>query len=176
MKQLIRHALPLAAIVLAGFAVSAFQLPCWAFCTEQTGLQQGYTAARDSCREYASLKVDDGAAQEDKERKGELLAQFAGCMADKGWTVPGAKDASATKIATAPPPAPVPVQALQELAPAAGGMAAPRQKEILSRSAECAYARHAAAYTSESASRAQACDLECAQGSKAGKKAAACGE
>lgn len=52
-----------------------------------------------------------------------------------------------------------------------------REKNYLARQSECAFARHGAPYSSVSATRAKACDIECEQSRKAnegGKLPAAC--
>lgn len=156
--------------------LSAFKIPCWAFCNEQTKLQNDYVSARDGCREYASLTVDTNTESlptaDGGERNKKLLEYFADCMNEKGWTVPGGKNPDEKPPLPAPAPMP-PIVTQSEADAIAVKRKAPA---ILSRSVECSYARHAALYTSESKALAQACDLECTQGRKLGKKVAACAE
>jgi len=96
-----------------------------------------------------------------KTNKSQLVNLFNECMANNGWNiVPETKAAATTGTNTA-----------LQAAPAAAGAAAAQndvveiyeQKQALSRSADCMFARHAAANSSISAARAKACDLECAQ-------------
>lgn len=143
---------------------------------------------------------------EERSRKQKLVSLFSSCMSDKGWTIPDGKNGQqpanpipvptpgATAGAAAPQPAPGPTPGA---APAgvpvpltAGGTPAivteeqakviqeeRREKAYLARASECAFARHGADYSSVSATRAKACDLECANMLKAepkGRVPAAC--
>jgi len=168
--------------------VSAFKMRCWMFCSEQTGIQTDYVADRDSCRDYAQLRVATDTAtpelMEEKSRKAKLIAIFSACMADKNWTVP---DGKASQQPSPPVPIPTPGQPVtpataapmpvaNSAAPApaiataqdAAAMAQQRrEKTFLARTSECAFARHGAPYSSVSATRAKACDIECAQRLKA---------
>lgn len=142
---------------------------------------------------------------DEKARKSKLISLFSACMADNGWTIPDGKTgqqasppvplptpaavSTTPPSATAPPPpaaAPVAAAAVPAAAvPASAIMTEREAKELqekkrensyLARQSECAFARHSAAYSSVAATRAQACDLECAQRLKAEpkRKAAAC--
>ncbi len=137
---------------------SAFQVPCFAFCTDQTNIQENYVKSRDECREFAELKADiynDPASPEAaKQRKTRLVGLFSDCMGAKGWTVPGPtadpKDKDAKPGDKAAPDA-------------AAVAAAATAKRDLQRSAECAYARQAENNTATAASQAKGCDEECTQ-------------
>ncbi len=134
---------------------------------------------------------------EAKERKSKLVALFSACMAEKGWTVPdgkynqqassaipsgsstNAKANSTAAIASANPGAAPVSTTVGAAAPAAaagalvGGKnaatlaAEQREKAFLSRSTECAFARHAADSSTLAATRAKACDIECRERLKA---------
>jgi hypothetical protein len=140
----------------------------------------------------------------DNSRKQKLVSLFSSCMSDKGWTVPDGKGgqnasapipvptpgASAGMAPAQPAPgplpvaAPVPMAATQPANPAiiteqeAKNIQAQRkEKTYLARQSECAFARHSADISSVSATRAKACDLECANMLKQdpiGQRPAAC--
>lgn len=159
-------------------ATSGFKFRCWIFCIDQTSVQNDYVDERDRCREYAQLKLDMAMRDtpgDEKTRKAKLVSLFSECMGNNGWSVPDGKgdkkpDAAAA-AAAAPPPSPATAQptlpAQQGTTPVAVAATAPDNKAHLSRSAECAFARHAAANSSNAAARAAACDLECANRLKA---------
>lgn len=140
---------------------------------DQTSTQHNYIEQRDRCRSYAELKQDmqlRGTVKgpvTNRDRKTALVSLFNECMANNGYN-----------IANPPPPPPVAtntaVAALVTAPPMTQAVAAPvtpkpmvvernESKASLSRSAECNFARHAAKNSSISATRAEACDLECAQ-------------
>lgn len=147
-----------AGLAFSWLFTSAFQVPCFAFCTDQTNIQESYVKSRDECREFAELKADiyNDPANPDaaKQRKTRLVGLFSDCMGSKGWTVPGpaadAKDKDAKPGDKAAPDA-------------AAVAAAAAAKRDLQRSAECAYARQAETNTATAASQARACDEECTQ-------------
>lgn len=145
--------------VLAG--ASGYRFRCWWMCTDQTSVQNDYIEQRDSCRSYAQTKIDfamknQPGPKDEKNRKATLVALFSECMSQHGWNVPDGKPA-APPVAAAPAPVvpPVDITASKEKES--------REKAALSRASECAFARHAAAISSNSAARARACDIECAQ-------------
>lgn len=155
--------------MLALQATSAYRFRCWFACVDQTSTQNDYVEQRDRCRKYAQLRSEvsirsAGNAASDQSRKSELVSLFSKCMEQNGWTISEVKDKDKS-------PAPAPVQPQPGQATAAA--VAPTQpdpayqKASLSRSAECAFARHAASASSRAAARAAACDLECAQRLKA---------
>lgn len=177
--------------------VSAYKLRCWVFCTDQTGIQTDYIADRDLCRKYAQLRIDTDTSSpqllDNRDRTAKLVALFSACMADKGWTVPdgkanvpaGAAPIASPATATAPAASATSTKTPVGAISAAGAVGAPlimteaeaetlaerrREKTYLSRQSECTFARHGAAYSTASAARAQACDLECAQKLKADPK------
>ena len=196
----IRPTIQILLLVACMQLVSAYKFRCWMFCTDQTAIQNDYINDRDSCRSYAQLRIETDTSNpeliDDRSKSSKLVSLFSSCMADKGWTVPdGVKPGQQAA-------APIPVQnsaapavanaASQAPAPAAPTAAAPavatntnaatlaaqrREKAFLARSSECAFARHGAAYSSVSAARAQACDIECKERLKAAPdspRAAAC--
>lgn len=138
---------------------SGYRFRCYAFCTDQTSTQNDYVEQRDRCREYAELKVDmrmrDVAGPaEPKTKQTKLVGLFNECMANNGWNI--AADNKPAAPATAPNPTVAAVQSAPVVDPQ-------MEKASLSRSVECMFARHAAANSTNSALRAKACDLECAQ-------------
>jgi hypothetical protein len=169
-------------LIKAGFLIvvltmsSGYRFRCWMFCLDHTSTQHEYIEARDKCRAYAELKQDmqiRGTATgpvTNKDRKTALVSLFNDCMANNGYNIanPAPPPPVATNTAVA---ALAPVQ--RSYAPAAAPVAKPsvversETKTAISRSAECMFARHAAAHSSISATRAKACDLECAQRLKA---------
>jgi hypothetical protein len=192
-------------LIVAMQAVSGFKFRCWVFCTDQTSVQTDYVDARDSCRHYAQLRIETDTSNpeliDEKNRTAKLISLFSSCMADRGWTVP---DGKSGQQAAAPIPVPTPgastgnapppiVTAAPAASPAPQTVVANpaivtaeearmlndqrRQKNYLARQSECAFARHGAAYSSVAATRAKACDIECAQHLKAdpeGMRPAAC--
>lgn len=177
-------------LLVAMQLVSAYKFRCWLFCTEQTGVQSDYTEDRDNCRSYAQLQIETNTSNpellDEKNRSAKLVGFFASCMADKGWTIPGGKAApsapapapEAAKATTETPPTPAAAPAPTPAAPAPNHASTQqREKAYLARSSECAFARHGAPYSSVSATRAQACDIECAAKRRAnptGETPAAC--
>jgi hypothetical protein len=171
-------------LVAAMSVTSAYKFRCYWFCTDQTSTQNDYIEQRDRCRDYAQLKLDmemksNNLTDDDKTRKATLVSLFSQCMGQNGWTVPDGKtdkDKDKDKAAAAPaavagaaiagaaaaPPAPTPAQIAEEKAQA---------KSALSRTSECDFARYDAAVSSIAASRAKACDLECAQRLRAAPEA-----
>lgn len=193
------------ALLIAGMQfISAYKFRCYWFCTEQTAIQNDYVSNRDECRRYAQLRIETDTANpelmDEKARKAKLISLFSACMSDNGWTIPDGKGSQ-----QASPPVPVPSPATANNPPPPAAAAAPaaapvaaatapaaaimteeeakrlqesrREKNYLARQSECAFARHSAAYSSVAATRAQACDIECAQHKKAlpgTKRPAAC--
>jgi len=162
------HAMPWLRVSFLIFVLavsSGYRFRCYAFCTDQTSTQNDYIEQRDRCREYAELKVDmrmrESAAtaanpNEPKSKQVKLVSLFNECMSNNGWNIVDAPKGGATPPATpnattAAVQAPVPVVDQQQ------------EKASLSRSAECMFARHAAANSTIAAARAKACDLECSQ-------------
>ncbi len=159
-------------LVLILVGPTGYRFRCWFLCVDQTSTQNNYIEERDRCRDYAQLKVDMALKNshgpiDDKARKSQLVSLFSECMSNNGWTV------GDTKSVAAPAPSPVPAIAAPSPAMAAGGppamtastaaTTAATAKASLTRSAECMFARHAAANSSISAARAKACDLECSE-------------
>jgi len=148
-------------LVLAG--TSGYRFRCYIFCKDQTAIQNDYIEQRDRCREFAELKLDMALRDvrgpvDTKNQKTQLVSLFNHCMADNGWNI-------APEL---PPYEPIPAEnsATAEAAPLAPPpevVEAHESKAALSRSADCMFARHAAANSSIAAARAQACDLECSQ-------------
>lgn len=165
-------------LILCMQLVSAYKFRCWWFCSEQTGIQTDYLNDREACRNYAQLRVETDTANTDvatdKGRSSKLLAVFADCMADKGWTMPEGKAAAAPAPAPAPTPAPAAPLPANAKSDAELLKEQNNAKAALMRTSECAFARHGAPYSTVSATRAQACDIECAEGRKLGKEPAAC--
>ncbi|MFO0389488.1 MAG: hypothetical protein ACK502_07205 [Alphaproteobacteria bacterium] len=139
-----------------------YRFRCWWACTDQTAIQHDYIEQRDHCRAYAQLKLDMVMRNNNIEgtplnRQTQLVNLFSDCMATKGWDIPkGSTDAGApTADSISEKKAPLSKEeaiAIQQ-----------QRKWALTRSSECAFARNAAAYSSISAARAKACDLECEQ-------------
>lgn len=141
---------------------SGYRFRCYMFCKDQTAVQSDYIEQRDRCRSYAELKLDMAIRDVQgppgkKTRKTKLINLFNQCMSENGWNI-------APEV---PKDLPAPVQnqpAVPQVQQQAEQVAdAYEEKAALSRSAECMFARHAAAVSSISATRAQACDLECSQ-------------
>lgn len=201
----LRPVLHVVLLIAAMQCVSGFKFRCWLFCTEQTGIQTDYVADRDTCRKYAQLRIDTDTSSPDlideKSRKSKLISLFSSCMGDKGWTVPDGKSGqqaaapipiptpgTSNTAAAAPLPAPVAVapvtapmpvanSAIMSEAEAKAAQDARREKGYLARASECAFARHGAEFSTVSATRAKACDIECAERLKlepGGKLPAAC--
>ncbi len=178
-------------------ALSAYKVRCWILCTDQTAVQNDYVEHRDYCRGYSQLRIDTDTSSPElldaKERKSKLVALFSACMAEKGWTVPDGKynqqasnaipsGTSGVQKANATQTSPLSEVATPNAAPVAATVASTtliggknaatraaeqREKAFLSRSTECAFARHAAKNSSLSATRAKACDIECRERLKA---------
>lgn len=173
--------LKLTFLVVVLVATSGYRFRCYWACVDQTGVQNDYVEQRDRCRQYAQLKLDmamrnSGVENTEQNRKPQLITLFSECMGQNGWTIPDAR--SELKAATAAagpaqpgqpqPPyaasaAPVPATA----SAAAAATVAANERASISRTAECAFARQSADVSSIAASRAKACDLECAQRLKA---------
>lgn len=72
---------------------SGYRWRCYAFCDEQTAIQNDYTEQRDECRGVAEDNVDAVMAKTSnpnsvKLRKTKLISLFSDCMAKYGWDVP----------------------------------------------------------------------------------------
>ncbi len=163
-------------LIATELLVSGYRFRCYAFCTDQTSVQDEYTEQRDHCRQYAQLKSEMASGNaEDKERKSQLISMFSDCMSRHGWTVPDGKDKSkdaaagaavvagaAGAAAAAGPAGAAGAGAAAPVAPAQDqAAAASEQKAFLARASECNFARQNATVSSNSAARAKACDLEC---------------
>ncbi|MDX2072995.1 MAG: hypothetical protein SFX19_01365 [Alphaproteobacteria bacterium] len=174
----LRPAIHIVLLIACMQLVSAYKFRCFLFCSEQTGVQSDYIEDRNLCRKYAQLHLDTDtsmtASGSEKARTSRLVSLFSRCMNDKGWTIPEGKGESDA----GPPPAvvvPTPQQATAAATDKANDLAAQRREQaFLERSSECAFARHGAAYSRIAATRAEACDIECAEGRKLGKEPAAC--
>ena len=150
---------------------SGYRFRCYWLCTDQTAIQNDYVEERDRCRGYADAKVDLTLKEmaktgDQKSRNAQLVALFSQCMADHGWTVPdGAKEGAPKAAVAAGAAAAGTTAAGAPASPAAATAtaAAAQDKAFLMRTAECDFARANAPYSAISASRAQACDMECAQ-------------
>jgi len=146
---------------------SGYRWRCYLFCTDQTSTQEDYVEQRDTCRQYAQLKVamdmhDAGLPPEDKTRKNHLVSLFSQCMGTNGWTVPDGKGEGSKKAEGAVAAAPA-VNAAIAPPPSAVAVAQTKteEKAAITRASECAFARYSASTSSIAATRAQACDLEC---------------
>jgi|GEM_PF-3883155 len=76
---------------------SGYRWRCYAFCDEQTAIQNDYTEQRDDCRGFAQDNIDAEMAKAPnpnsvKARKIKLIALFSDCMAQYGWDVPKVND------------------------------------------------------------------------------------
>lgn len=127
---------------------------------------------------------------DERERKSKLIALFSSCMGEKGWTVPdgksgqqpaaaipvptpGASAAAAAGQTAQPAPQTAPAVVAAPMPAANSSVMTPeqsqavqqqqRERSYIARQSECAFARHGAAYSSTSATRAKACDMECEQ-------------
>jgi hypothetical protein len=85
---------------------SGYRWRCYAFCDEQTAVQNDYTEQRDDCRGFAQDNIDAEMAKTPnpnsvKARKIKLIALFSDCMAQYGWDVPKVND-KGTKFAEVP--------------------------------------------------------------------------
>ena len=109
-------------LLIAAVMSSGYGFRCLFFCSDQTGMQNDYVAARDECRSYSQAKIDDPANDNtqvsEKAIQAKMVSAFSECMAKKGWDVPfGDKNKTASKEPPAPiiplipksetPPAPV---------------------------------------------------------------------
>lgn len=155
-----------------------FRWPCYIFCSDQTSIQEDYVEKRDRCRELAELKADmasQAAPGDDKTRKTRLVSLFSECMHGNGWAVPNPADTAAKTAQTSPPPAaaqqpradvfPSPMPLYTPAGPGSepGDAAKAPDQRYATRAAECAFARQGRYRSRVAASRAEACDLECAQ-------------
>ncbi len=150
-----------------------YRFRCWAACVDQTAVQNDYVEMRDHCRELAQLKVDmaikeAGLSGGDTARKSMLVSLFSQCMSTNGWTVPDGKDPSKANASGGGggPQIISPTAAAAIATPSAAAAAATKRESqaVMTRASECAFARSNAGVSSISATRAKACDLECAQG------------
>lgn len=193
-----RAVLLIAVIVLT----PGYRFRCYWACKDQTGIQNDYVEQRDRCREYAQLKLDMAMRSvpqphTDSTSKSQLVTLFSECMANNGWTVPsGREENNAAGISAgrlggygslAPPTvaagavagaAAANPQSLGGQAPAPPPPAAQQDnRAFLSRTSECAFARHSASVSRIAAVRARACDIECDERLRAapeGPRPAAC--
>ena len=152
-------------LIFVALASSGYKFRCWWMCQDQTSVQNDYIEQRDHCREYAQLKLDmamrtSGQHSNDQNRKAMLVTLFGDCMASNGWNVSDKKDAPSK------PGQPTSVNNTANSSVDAADIAA-QNRAALSRSAECAFARQSASVSSLAATRAKACDLECAERLKA---------
>lgn len=142
-----------------------YRFRCWWMCTDQTAIQHDYVEQRDHCRAYAQLKLDmvsrNSGQTDAPSRKTQLVNLFSECMEKKGWDIPSARAQEEAGNGENP----LEAKAGAAPAPAKEDKIARTQEKkwSLTRSSECAFARHAAAYSSISAARAKACDLECSE-------------
>lgn len=151
-------------LVVVLISTTGYRFRCWWACTDQTAIQHDYIEQRDHCRAYAQLKLDMVMRNNNIEgtplnRQTQLVNLFSDCMATKGWDIPKGSTGTGTT-----PPVP-PIADLDKTQPSKEDKLAVQQEKkwALTRSSECAFARNAAAYSSISAARAKACDLECEQ-------------
>lgn len=80
-------------LLSVAFMCSGYRWRCYAFCDEQTAIQNDYTEERDECRGFAEDNVDAEMAKTAnpnsvKARKMKLINLFGDCMAKYGWDVP----------------------------------------------------------------------------------------
>lgn len=155
-----------------------YRFRCYFACVDQTGTQNDYVEQRDHCRELAQLKVEMAMKEanqngEDASRKNTLVSLFSECMAANGWTVPDGKDPNRPNIAASNLNGGTitqPINAVSAATLAKPGTIAERksfsqqEQAYLTRNAECAFARSNANVSSIQASRAKACDHQCAEG------------
>lgn len=94
-------------ILIAALLISSgYRFRCYFLCTDQTAVQHDYVEERDRCRDYAEAKVDmtmnnlKKNPNDEKARKGQLVALFSECMANHGWSVPDGRDKSIAAGAT----------------------------------------------------------------------------
>jgi hypothetical protein len=152
-------------LVITQIATSGYRFRCYAFCKDQTSVQDEYTEQRDHCRRYAQLKSEMSSfSGEDKDRKAQLITMFSDCMSRRGWVVPDGRDGR-----------PLPPDGIAAAGPAAAGVGAsaagaPQQDPVaaeqerrafIARASECNFARQNTGVSSNAAARAKACDLEC---------------
>lgn len=151
--------------LLAGVqACSDYRFRCYAFCKDQTAVQDEYTVQRDHCRQFAQLKSEMSSfSGDEKRRKAQLISMFSDCMSRRGWLVPDGSD-------FVPPPGSVAATGPGAAGIGAAGAGAPQKDPVrvanerrayITRSSECAFARENASVSSNAAARAKACDLEC---------------
>jgi hypothetical protein len=168
------HQIRIIFLLLVALGASGYRFRCWAFCTDQTAIQHDYVEQRDRCRQYAELKQDMAlrgvqGPVTGKDRKTSLVTLFNECMGNNGWNI--APVASANAPAAGPGPAsttsPVAAAAVPVKPVADAAVTKSKEKAALTRASECMFARHAARNSSIAATRAKACDLECAQRLKA---------
>ena len=150
-----------------------YRFRCYFACVDQTSTQNDYVEMRDHCRELAQLKSEmamkeAGISGDENSRKATLVSVFSKCMGANGWSVPDGKDPNKAVVAGAGGGGPQVISqtaATAVTAPTAA-VASSTKREAharLTRSAECSYARNSASVSSIAATRAKACDLECAK-------------
>ncbi len=154
-------------LVTVLIVTSGYRFRCYWACTDQTGIQNDYVEQRDHCRAYAQLKLDmvsrNSARQDDHTRKTQLVNLFSQCMEQKGWDIPSGQEAGEEGSPEPLPEAAAVAAAKPARTQAEKAAQTQEQKWAISRSAECAFARHAATTSRIAAARAEACDLECTQ-------------
>lgn len=158
---------------------SGYKFRCWWMCQDQTAVQNDYVEQRDRCRQYAQLKLDmamrsSGDKNTPQSRNARLISLFSDCMGQNGWNTTDLKTATPVSPLATPgtaagkPPANAPAalagQAPETPPPAAtAASTAQEDRAFIARKSECAFARQSASVSSLAATRARACDLECAE-------------
>jgi hypothetical protein len=154
---------------------SGYKFRCWWMCQDQTAIQNDYVEQRDRCRQYAQLKLDmasraAGDRNNAQARNSRLISLFSDCMGQNGWNTTDLKAAPpVSPLATPGMPAKPPENATAALAgqapaaPPPAATTAQDERAAITRKAECAFARQSASVSSLAATRARACDLECAE-------------
>ena len=155
-------------LITALALTSGYRWRCYVACTDQTSTQNDYVEQRDNCREYAQLKVDmamrENGSLDDRSRKTQLVSLFSQCMGNNGWIVPDGKGEGGPKKVESAAVAPNAASAPLVAAPA---VSKSEEKATVTRASECAFARYSASFSSNAATRAAACDVECENALKA---------
>ncbi len=86
-------------ILLLSVAIfcSGYRFRCYAFCNDQTAIQNDYVEQRDECRDYAQNNLNAEMAKSKtpdsgKARKEKLVTIFSECMSKYGWDVPSGNE------------------------------------------------------------------------------------
>lgn len=126
---------------------------------ETTSTQRDYADKRDVCREYSELRVATLSQPGAGKGQRRLLKEFGRCMQREGWGVSGPR--TGPIVDSVPPGGTVPGQPNPTPLPPQPKPNKARKTAYQQRSAECAYARHAADHSARAAAMAKQCAAQC---------------